>query len=306
MSRELVDELRASARSRNATRPKGPDLAYVEDLTSPSGLPLRRYRPSAEPRPLMVFLHGGGWVFCDLETHDRTCRRLARECDVDVLAVDYRLAPEHPYPAAIDDAVEVLGWARPVAVAGDSAGGYLATMACLRLRDEGGPLPAVQILICPNTDLTLSLPSVTEKGTGYGLDADMVAWFAAQWTPDPERRRAASPLHHPDLSGLPAALVVTAEHDALRDEGDAYARRLADAGVRVTHRCEPGLVHGFIQGMDLTSPDAAAAHQRIFADIRGLIPRRDDPGTVAVRKRRDDPGASEPRSSVEDLAQPLQ
>lgn len=220
-----------------------------------------------------MFLHGGGWVFCDLETHDRTCRRIARECDVEVLAVDYRLAPEHPYPAAIDDAAEVLRWAAPVAVAGDSSGGYLATMACLRLRDEGGPLPAAQILICPNTDLTLSQPSVTEKGTGYGLDAGMLAWFAAQWVPDPAERRTASPLHHPDVSGLPAALVVTAEHDVLRDEGDAYARRLADAGVRVTHRREPGLTHGFIQGMDLTSSEAAAAHERIFADVRALIPR---------------------------------
>jgi acetyl esterase len=275
MSRDLVSELREDARKRNGTRPKGPDLPHVEDLTSPSGLPLRHYRPSPEPRPLVVFLHGGGWVFCDLETHDRTCRRLAQECDVEVLAVDYRLAPEHPYPAAIDDAVEVLRWARPVAVAGDSAGGYLATMACLRLRDEGGPSPAVQILICPNTDLTLSRPSITEKGTGYGLDAEMLAWFAAQWMPDSARRRAASPLHHPDLSGLPTALVVTAEHDALRDEGDAYAHRLAEAGVQVTHRCEPGLVHGFIQGMDLTSSDAAAAHERIFTDVRRLIPRQD-------------------------------
>lgn len=268
-------------------RPKGPDLVHVEDLISPAGLPLRHYRPSSEPRPLMVFLHGGGWVFGDLETHDRTCRRLAKECDVEVLAVDYRLAPEHPYPAAIDDVVEVLRWAKPMAVMGDSAGGYLAIMACLRLRDEGDP-PAVQILICPNTDLTLSQPSVIEKGTGYGLDADMLGWFVVQWVPDPAERHAASPLHHPDLSGLPAALVVTAEHDALRDEGAAYARRLADAAVPVTYRCESGLVHGFIQGMDLTSPEAAAAHERIFADVRKLITREDDAqepdGLVSVKR----------------------
>jgi acetyl esterase len=282
VERDLARRLRDGARERARARPSGPDLPRVEDLTGPSGLPLRRYRPSAEPRPLLVFLHGGGWVIGDLDTHDRTCRRVARECDVEVLAVDFRRAPEHPYPAAIDDAVAVLRWARPVAVAGDSSGGYLATMACLRLRDDGGPLPAVQVLICPNTDLTLGRPSIAEKGTGYALDAGMLAWFVDQWLPVPAGtagteaeavRRAASPLHHPDVSGLPAALVVTAEHDALRDEGDAYALRLAEAGVHVAHRREPGLAHGFIQGMDLTSPEAAAAHERIFADVRALIAR---------------------------------
>ncbi|GAA0406347.1 hypothetical protein GCM10009530_68180 [Microbispora corallina] len=273
MSQFSAFELREGSRRRNDRRPKGPDLHLVEDLTGPSGLPLRRYRPSPGTRPLVVFLHGGGWVVGDLETHDRTCRRIARECDVEVLAVDYRRAPEHPYPAAVDDAAAVLRWARPAAVAGDSAGGYLATMACLRLRDEGGPLPALQVLVCPNTDLTLASPSVAEKGTGYGLDADILRWFVEQWTPDPAARRAASPLHRRDLAGLPAALVVTAENDALRDEGDAYADRLAEAGVPVAHRCERGLVHGFIQGMDLTSAEAAAATERLFADIRRMVPR---------------------------------
>ncbi|GII56212.1 hypothetical protein Pth03_46010 [Planotetraspora thailandica] len=271
MTHLSAEEFREAARSRNGSRPKGPDLPHVEDLAGPSGIRLRHYRPAEDPRPLMVFLHGGGWVFGDLETHDRTCRRLAAMCDVEVLAVDYRLAPEHPFPTAIDDAAEVLRRYEPVAVAGDSAGGYLATMACLRLRDEGRRPPAVQVLLCPNTDLTLSLPSVVEKGTGHGLDADVLTWFVEQWVPDPAARREASPLHQPDLSGLISALVVTAEHDALRDEGDAYAARLADAGVEVTHRCEPHLVHGFIQGMDLTSADAAAAHERIFADVRRLV-----------------------------------
>jgi acetyl esterase len=156
-------------------------------------------------------------------------------------------------------------------------------MACLRLRDEGGPLPAVQVLICPNTDLLLAQPSIVQKGTGYGLDADLLAWFVAQWTPDPAERRTASPLHQPDLSGLPTALVVTAEQDALRDEGAAYAHRLAESGVPVTHRREAGLPHGFIQDLDLTSPDAAAAQQRIFADIRRLI---SSPGTARAEPER--------------------
>ncbi|WP_079189569.1 alpha/beta hydrolase [Actinacidiphila paucisporea] len=270
---DFLTQLRDGARERRRDRPKGPEMAAVEDLTGPGGVPVRRYRPGGDGLPLLVFLHGGGFVFCDLDTHDRTCRRIARACDVDVLAVDYRLAPEHPHPAALDDAVAVLRQARPAAVAGDSAGGFLAAAACLALRDTGGPLPALQALICPNTDLTLTRPSITEKGTGYGLDADELAFFAASYVPDPAARAAASPLHAPDLTGLPPAVVVTAEHDALRDEGDAYARRLAAAGVPVRHRREAGLPHGFIQNMDLTSAVAAAAHDRVFADLRELIPR---------------------------------
>ncbi|MET7464962.1 alpha/beta hydrolase [Nonomuraea sp. NPDC005501] len=272
-----VFQLRRDSALRAARRPRGPELAAVGDVEGPGGLRLRHYRPSPEARPLVVFLHGGAWVIGDLDTHDRTCRRLAARCDVEVLAVDYRRAPEHPYPAAVDDAVAVLRWARPAAVAGDSAGGYLATMACLRLRDEGGPLPAAQILLCPNTDLTLSMPSVAEKGSGYGLDAGFLSWAVSQWTSGPEVRDdpRASPLTAADLRGMPDSIVVTAEHDPLRDEGDAYARRLAEAGVRVTHRQEPGLVHGFIQNMDLTSPEAAAAHERLFRDIAGMLGGRD-------------------------------
>ncbi|MGW2819991.1 alpha/beta hydrolase [Streptomyces sp. NPDC001443] len=274
---DMVVRLRAAAHERRAVRPRGPELPRVEDAfvaTEAGAVPVRRYRPGGGPRPLLVYLHGGGFVFGDLDTHDRTCRRIARACDLDVLAVGYRLAPEHPHPAAVRDAVAVLRAVRPDAVAGDSAGGFLATAACLVLRDEGGPLPALQALFCPNTDLLLRHPSIVEKGTGYGLDADVLAVFVEQFVPDPARRRAASPLHADDLSGLPGALIVTAEHDALRDEGDAYAHRLAQAGVPVRHRVEPGLVHGFIQGMDLTDPAAAAAHERLFADLRELVPRR--------------------------------
>jgi acetyl esterase len=270
---DFLAQLRDGARERRRTRPRGPEVAAVDDLAGPGGVPLRRYRAGGAGLPLLVFLHGGGFVFCDLDTHDRTCRRIARACDVDVLAVDYRLAPEHPHPAALEDAVAVLEGARPDAVAGDSAGGFLAAAACLALRDAGGPLPGLQALICPNTDLTLSLPSIAEKGTGHGLDADALAFFVASYVPDPAARAAASPLHAADLTGLPPALVVTAEHDALRDEGEAYARRLAAAGVPVRHRREAGLPHGFIQGMDLTDASAAAAHDRVFADLRELVPR---------------------------------
>ncbi|MEV4215987.1 alpha/beta hydrolase [Micromonospora sp. NPDC049662] len=251
-------------------------MTKVEDLRGPNGIVLRHYRPSERARPLVVFAHGGGFVLGDLDTHDRTCRRIADACDVEVLAVDYRRGPEHPYPAAIEDVVSVLRWARPAAVAGDSAGGYLATMACLRLRDAGDPLPALQVLICPNTDLTLSQASIVEMGNGHALDADFLAWAITQWTPDPVDRAPASPLLAADLHGMPDALIVTAEDDALRDEGDAYAHRLAQAGARVVHWQEAGLEHGFIQNTDPASAEAAAQN-RLFDELAALIRGQPDP-----------------------------
>jgi acetyl esterase len=285
-AREIgAEALRRGSRDRAATRPRGPELAIVEPRAMPGDPPLggRLYRPALAPRPLVVFLHGGMWLLGDLDTHDRTCRRLAAESDVAVLAVDYRLAPEHPWPAAVDDAVRALRWTAEateelggragVAVAGDSAGAHLAALACLRLRDAGDPQPTVQALAYPNTDLTLSQPSVREKGTGWSLDADDLAWAVEQWVPDADLRAdgAVSPLHAADLSRLPPALVVTAEHDPLHDEGDRFAARLKAAGTPVRHRCEPGLVHGFLQGLDLVSPVAAAASDRFFADVRELV-----------------------------------
>ncbi|RKN21199.1 alpha/beta hydrolase [Micromonospora musae] len=265
-----ASELREGSRRRAAARPRGPALARVADVEGPNGLRLRHYRPSEQARPRVVFAHGGGFVLGDLDTHDRICRRLADACDVEVLAVDYRRAPEHPYPAAVDDVVAVLRWARPVAVAGDSAGGYLATMACLRLRDAGEELPAGQVLMFPNTDLTLSQPSIVDEGSGHALDTDFLVWAVEQWTPRAADRAPASPLLTTDLRGMPATVLVTAEHDALRDEGNAYARRLAEAGVRVLHRQESGLEHNFIQ-QEATSPAAAAADDRLFADVRTLL-----------------------------------
>jgi acetyl esterase len=281
-SREVgARALREGSRRRAGVRPRGPDLPSVEEHAVPGepALAVRLYRPALEPRPLVLFLHGGMFVLGDLDTHDRTCRRLALGADVAVLAVDYRLAPEDPWPAAVDDAVRAVEWVARgaaelgIAMAGDSAGAHIAALACLRLRDAGGPQPTAQVLAYPNTDLTLSEPSVRAKGTGWSLDAGDLAWAVAQWVPDESARAAASPLHAPDLSGLPPALVVTAEHDPLRDEGDRYAARLAAAGTPVRHRCEPGLVHGFLQGLDLVSPVAAAASDRFFADVHELVRR---------------------------------
>jgi acetyl esterase len=271
--------MRAGSAVRSAARTPGPALESVTDLPAGGGLPVccRLYRPSHEARPLVVYFHGGGWTIGDLDTHDGLCRRLALRADVAVLAVHYRRAPESPWPAALDDALAVVRWAQAraaptvgssaVAVAGDSAGGTLATLACLRLRDLGQPQPVAQLLAYPNTDLTFASHSVVSKASGWGLDAEAAIWFAEQWVPDPAMRSdpRISPLHEPDLGGLAPAVVVAAEHDPLHDEGDAYAAGLAEADVPTVHRCEVGLVHGFL-GLEAISPAAAAAANRFFAD----------------------------------------
>jgi acetyl esterase len=267
--------MRTAARGRAAQRPPGPRLASVSDAPGPVAA-VRHYRPVHEHRPLLVFLHGGMWLLGDLDTHDRLCRRIAAGAGVEVLAVDYRLAPEHPWPAAVEDAIAAVRHADAhvadvVAIGGDSAGGCLAALTALALRDGGDPgVLVAQLLACPNTDLTGTQRSMHEKGMGFGLEAADIRWAAAQWVPDVARHADGdvSPLHARDLSGLPPAVVVTAEDDPLRDEGDLYAARLAAAGVPVVHRCEAGLPHGFVQAMDLTSTPAAVAVERFIADVR--------------------------------------
>lgn len=241
----------------------------------------RLYVPTSSVTALLVYFHGGGWIIGDLDSHDGMCRDLAKATNCAVLAVDYRKGPEHPWPAAVEDALAVTLWAMDhakellgvtsVAVAGDSAGGTLATIACLRLRDEGQHLPDAQVLIYPNTDLTFSQPSVREKASGWGLDAADARWSAEMWVKDPENlaNPRVSPLFEPDLSGLPPAIVVTAEHDILRDEGESYALRLSGAGVDVHAWCERGLVHGYL-GLKHVSPAAAAASTRLHDAVRAL------------------------------------
>jgi acetyl esterase/lipase len=282
-----VRKMREGGRRRARLRARGPELAAVGAVRI-GAMAARLYRPGLGPVPLVVFAHGGGWTIGDLDTHDRVCRRLAHGSGAAVLALDYRLAPEHPWPAAVDDVVDALRWVATspselgaitvVAVAGDSAGGALATLSCLRLRVEHpAALPDLQVLICPNTDLTGSQPSMREKGSGFGLTADGVRFFSSQWVPDRSRWAdpGVSPLFAPDLSGIPPALVVTAEHDPLRDEGEAYAARLAEAGVAVELRREPGLIHGFVM-MDEVSPSCEAAADRIAADLRAATQRNHD------------------------------
>ena len=186
--------------------------------------------------------------------------------------------------ASVDDTVAALQWVNSgppglgqapgaVAVAGDRAGGTLAALACLRLRDEDpAALLDLQVLLCANTDLTGAQPSMRQKASGWGLDAEGIKFFSSQWVPDPSRWSdpGVSPLHAPDLSGLPKALIVTAEHDPLRDEAEAYAHRLRDAGVDVELRREPGLIHNFMM-LDEISPACAAAADRVAADLRTLL-----------------------------------
>jgi acetyl esterase len=278
-----VAAMREESAQRTRARSRGPEMHAVRDLRI-GELAARLYRPVPGRGPLVVYLHGGGWTLGNLESFDRVCRRLADRSGVQVLALDYRLAPEHPWPASVDDSVAALRWValspselaetpRAVAVAGDSAGGTLAALACLRLRDEDpAALPDLQVLLYANTDLTGAQPSMREKATGWGLEADMVRFFRSQWVPDETRWSdpGVSPLHAPDLSRLPSALIVSAEHDPLRDESEAYARRLRDAGVDVELRREPGLIHNFML-LDEISPACAAAADRVAADVRARL-----------------------------------
>ncbi|MDL4776438.1 MULTISPECIES: alpha/beta hydrolase [Thermomonosporaceae] len=239
------------------------ELPRVRDLSvrgeDGAAVPARLYRPeppAAGPLPLLVYLHGGGWVLGGVDNVDAACRELAAGAGCAVLNVGYRLAPEHPFPAAVDDAWTALAavaadpgryGAVPgaLAVAGDSAGGNLAAAAALMARDRGVAL-AHQLLVYPVTDTAMDTASWSAFGSGYGLDADAMARFMGLYrgAADPADPRLA-PLRAADLSGLAPATVVTAEYDILRDEGEAYARRLADAGVPVRLRRFDGVVHSF-------------------------------------------------------------
>jgi acetyl esterase len=281
-NREIGAEgLRAASRSRVLSRPRGPELAEVKDLVTDDGLSARLYRPARELRPAVLYLHGGGFVFGDLDSHDAICRRLAQTADMAVLALDYRLAPEHPVSAAVDDAVSTALWwqrnlsqlggdiRRGVALAGDSAGGTIALLAAVRLTAMNRT-PSCLLLAYPNTDLTLSQPSVTDKGTGWGLDVDDMEWFIEQWVPDAEQRADAtvSPLYA-NLSGLPPTVLATAEHDLLRLEGRMLGTRMREYGVNFDHVEYAGLIHGFL-GLGHVTPAATEAGQDLFQRLHRL------------------------------------
>jgi acetyl esterase len=249
---------------RGFTQPPSITMAEVRDLAAegPRGpIGMRLYRPdsAAAMAPALVYYHGGGWVIGDLDTHDVLCRDLAHRSGCVVVAVDYRLGPEQPFPAAVDDCLAAARWvqaqasalgidAARIALGGDSAGGNLATVTAIGLRDGGGFAPRFQLLIYPGTDMRATAPSHTSNGQGYVLTADTIAYFRAKYIPDPRQWTdwRASPLLHGNLAKLPPALVLTAGYDPLRDEGRAYADALSKAGVPTQYVCFERQVHGFI------------------------------------------------------------
>jgi acetyl esterase len=248
---------------RKVLGPEPMPVAETRDLAIPGPggpIPARLHRPAATGTlPVLVFFHGGGWVVGDIESHDTGCRHLANRAECAVISVDYRLAPEHKFPAAVEDCFAATAWvagnaaalgvdAGRLAVGGDSAGGNLAAVVSLLARDHGAPRIGYQVLIYPATDAAMRHDSIARFAEGYVLTRATMRWFYEQYlrTPDDAADWQASPLAAADLSGLPPAFVLTAGYDPLCDEGDAYAARLAAAGVAVMHRRFPGQVHGFL------------------------------------------------------------
>ena len=265
-----------------------PDVAAVDDggFAGPDGkIHFRRYRPlgsASGPLPTLIYYHGGGFVIGNIETHDSTCRRLANKSRCQVISIDYRLAPEHPFPASTDDGIAAFRHirdnaasfgvdAKRIAVGGDSAGGAIAAVVCQAVRQLGEPMPAFQMLIYPATDARRQTESRRLFAEGYFLTQELMDWFWKAYAPtgtDLADLRL-SPLLAKDFAGLPPAFVLTAGYDPLRDEGRAYADRLIDAGVKTTYVNYPGTVHGFFsltrflqQGLKANDEAAAvlAAH----------------------------------------------
>ena len=260
-------EARAMYRERRFfTQPEPPDMAELRDLEAPGPggpVPLRLYRPhgsaATDRLPVLVYYHGGGFVIGDRDTHDVLCRELANGSGCAVVSVDYRLAPEAPFPAAVEDCWAATRWivdnaaslgvdADRLAVGGDSAGGNLAAVVSILARDAGGPAIRFQLLIYPGTEMVSTRPSHETLAQGYLLTRDSLDYFHQHYIADPAHNTdwRASPILCEDLSNLPPALVITAGYDPLRDDGLAYSQRLTEAGNRATHICFERQIHGFI------------------------------------------------------------
>ena len=276
--------------TRPASTPTPPQIGAVTNVlaeTAAGAIPLRVYRPAgveaAAALPTLVFFHGGGGVIGDLDTHDVLCRQLTGEAGMMVIAVDYRLAPEHKFPAAADDAWAATGWVvanaghlgadvQRLAVGGDSAGGNLAAVVALLARDAGAPSIALQVLLYPVTDVGTETQSYRDFADGYMLTRDGMKWFFDHYLASPGQAAdwRVSPLRATSLAGLAPALIVTAGFDPLRDEGEAYSRKLRDAGVQVDYVCYGGMIHGFApMGRLIDTGNRAVSH--IAASLREAL-----------------------------------
>ncbi|RJK97107.1 alpha/beta hydrolase [Vallicoccus soli] len=276
-------DLAAARRAMSGDAPPpvpGDAVALVADVDA-DGVRCRLYRPR-EGAPVLVHVHGGGWVVGDLESHDAVCRSLAARSGCAVLAVDYRLAPEHPWPAALEDVEAAVAWLRRegrahgvdpgrLALTGDSAGGGLVAALALRARDAGGPTYALQVLVYPVLDARRGGASYAQEGNGALRPAEMAWYWDAYAPPGVDRARPdVSPSAAADLAGLPPALVLSAEHDVLRDEAEDYAARLALAGVPVAATRWLGTAHGFFR-RPATMDAASAAVDQVAAAVRRAL-----------------------------------
>jgi acetyl esterase len=298
--RKMIDEKLANTKAPQRCLPIVEVRASFHDLWSPSltgapmevasvengtvdtdtgAVPVRVFTPEADgPMPIMMYFHGGGYVKGGLDETDAFCRRLARTSGNVVVSVDYRLTPEHPFPAALDDAYACSQWAYQNAkalggtndsfsVCGESAGGNLAAVTCLLARSSGGIEIRHQVLLQPVVDFTLSFPSIGMPASECLVPRDDLAWYYEEYYSGDTRNFRVSPIFADDLAGLPPALIITAEHDTLRDEGKAYADRLASSGVPTQYRCYSGMIHGFLQMAGLVE-EAQQAIEEIAAFTR--------------------------------------
>ncbi len=263
--KNAVEEMTAesvAARTMTIAKPMPQPVGKIDHITIPTSngeLLARVFTPKGDaPFPVVVYFHGGGWVIANLDVYEPSCRALCNEAEAIIVSVAYRQAPEHKYPAAAEDAHAATQWVMAnaasiggdparVAVAGESAGGNLATVACLKAKEEGGRMPVAQLLVYPVTDARMNTPSYQENANAKPLNSAMMKWFWGHYLENESQGREpfASPMMAQSLAGLPPAIVITAESDPLRDEGEAYAKRMADEGVSVNLKRFDGVMHEF-------------------------------------------------------------